>query len=140
MAWSTREVAHLAGTTVNTVRHYHRIGLLDEPDRLSNGYKQYEVRHLVRLLQIRRLRDLGVPLERIEQVEAHGDTASEALTAIDAELSMSISGLQRARAEIAALLQRSTETTDGPPERREDHSPTDEFGGWDSASPPPERR
>ncbi len=112
MAWSTREVAHLAGTTVNTVRHDHRIGLLDEPDRLSNGYKQYEVRHLVRLLQIRRLRDLGVPLERIEHVEAHGDTASEALTAIDAELSMSISGLQRARAEIAALLQRSTETTE----------------------------
>ncbi len=48
MTWSTRELATLAGTTVNTVRHYHRVGLLDEPQRMSNGYKQYGVAHLVR--------------------------------------------------------------------------------------------
>ena len=41
MAWSTRELAGLAGTTVNTIRHYHRLGLLDEPERRYNGYKQY---------------------------------------------------------------------------------------------------
>jgi DNA-binding transcriptional MerR regulator len=47
VAWSTRELAELAGTTVNTVRHYHRIGLLDEPERRNNGYKEYGVPHLV---------------------------------------------------------------------------------------------
>lgn len=26
MAWSTSELATLAGTTVNTIRHYHRLG------------------------------------------------------------------------------------------------------------------
>ena len=31
MPWSTRELAELAGTTVKAVRHYHEIGLLDEP-------------------------------------------------------------------------------------------------------------
>lgn len=40
MAWSTQQLADLAGTTVNTVRHYHRLGLLDEPERQGNGYKQ----------------------------------------------------------------------------------------------------
>lgn len=105
MAWSTREVAELAGTTVNTVRHYHRVGLLDEPDRMSNGYKQYQVRHLLRLLQIRRLRDLGVPLDQIDQVGRRGGGASDALAAIDADLSLSIERLQRARAEIRAILQ-----------------------------------
>jgi DNA-binding transcriptional MerR regulator len=33
MAWSTRELAELASTTVNTIRHYHRLGLLAEPER-----------------------------------------------------------------------------------------------------------
>ena len=50
VAWSTRELAELAGTTVKSVRYYHQLRLLDEPARLTNGYKQYEVRHLVRLL------------------------------------------------------------------------------------------
>lgn len=111
MAWSTSEVAHLAGTTVNTVRHYHRSGLLEQPERLSNGYKQYGARHLVRLLQIRRLRDLGVPLAQIEAVgSAGGEDPSRALLAIDAELAASIERLQRARVEIRAILEGSTAT------------------------------
>ena len=48
MAWSTHELADLAGTSLRTVRHYHEVGLLDEPERHSNGYKQYGVAHLVR--------------------------------------------------------------------------------------------
>lgn len=108
MSWSTREVAELAGTTVNTVRHYHRAGLLEEPDRMSNGYKQYGARHLVRLLQIRRLRDLDVPLAQIEAVGFSGETPQRALLAIDADLAASIERLQRARAEIRAVLQGST--------------------------------
>jgi len=110
MAWSTRELAELAGTTLNTVRHYHRVGLLDEPERRVNGYKQYGVPHLVRLLQIRRLRDLGVPLDRIEQVGGPGATSQTALEALDADLASSIERLQRARAEIRAILQGTTVT------------------------------
>lgn len=104
MAWSTRELAELAGTTVNTVRHYHRLGLLDEPVRMINGYKQYEVRHLVCLLRIRRLVDIGVPLNRIDAVGVRGTTAPEVLRELDAELEASIRRLERARADIAAIL------------------------------------
>lgn len=111
MAWSTRELADLAGTTVNTVRHYHRSGLLEQPERMSNGYKQYRARHLVRLLQIRRLRDLGVPLAQIEAVGvSNGANAAPALLAIDADLAASIERLQRARAEIRAILEGATAT------------------------------
>ncbi|WP_435748391.1 MerR family transcriptional regulator [Microbacterium sp. PMB16] len=111
MTWSTSEVANLAGTTVNTVRHYHRTGLLDEPERLSNGYKQYRARHLVRLLQIRRLRELGVPLAQIEAVGFEsGANSSQALLAIDADLAASIERLQRARAEIRAILEGASGT------------------------------
>lgn len=110
MAWSTSEVAELAGTTVNTVRHYHRSGLLEQPERTSNGYKQYGARHLVRLLRIRRLRDLGVPLAQIESVGFAGETPVAALMTIDADLAASIERLQRARGEIQAILKGTTAT------------------------------
>lgn len=103
MAWSTRELAELAGTTLNAVRHYHRVGLLEEPERTSNGYKHYEVRHLTRLILIRRLRDLGVPLDRIEQASCP-DSSEAALGAIDAELAEDIERLKRLRSEIDAIL------------------------------------
>ncbi|WP_247828980.1 MerR family transcriptional regulator [Arthrobacter antioxidans] len=121
MTWSTQGIAELAGTTVNTVRHYHRVGLLEQPDRMSNGYKQYQVRHLVRLLKIRRLRDLGVPLDQIDEVTLDGDSSFEALRAIDADLAVSIERLQRARAEIQAILQGSSVT--GVPAGFEDVAP-----------------
>jgi DNA-binding transcriptional MerR regulator len=104
MPWSTRELADLAGTTVNAVRHYHRVGLLDEPERRSNGYKLYEVGHLVSLLRIRRLADLGVPLSGIGDVGAGADHAPDVLHDLDAELRASIERLTTARGEIAAIL------------------------------------
>lgn len=104
MPWSTSQLAELAGTTVNTIRHYHRVGLLEEPDRRYNGYKQYEVRHLVNLLRIRRLADLGVPLSQIDQVRAGDETTPDTLRALDAELRIAGERLQKARREIATLL------------------------------------
>lgn len=113
MAWSTREVADLAGTTVNTVRHYHQVGLLEQPSRSSNGYKSYEVSHLVQLLRIRRLRELGVPLDQIDRVSAGDDRALAALEDIDAELAVTIERLQQARVEIRTIIDGAT-TTDLP--------------------------
>lgn len=113
VAWSTRELAELGGTTVNTVRHYHRLGLLDEPERKYNGYKQYEVGHLVRLLRIRRLVELGVPLGQITTVGESAGNAAASLREIDAELEVSIERLKSARADIASIL-REGAPADGP--------------------------
>lgn len=115
MAWSTREVAELAGTSLRAVRHYHQIGLLPEPQRRSNGYKQYGVAHLVRLVRIKRLVDLGFSLQ---QIAALGDTdehPEEALRTLDAELAASIERMQRARDELGELLKNSA-PTDLPPD------------------------
>lgn len=104
MAWSTHELADLAGTTVNTVRYYHRLGLLDEPDRKYNGYKQYRTRHLVRLLRIRRLADLCVPLAQLDAVWAGGESTVDVLRAVDAELAADIVRLHEVRGSIDAVV------------------------------------
>ncbi|WP_031464897.1 MerR family transcriptional regulator [Sciscionella sediminilitoris] len=104
MAWSTRQLAELAGTTVKAVRHYHRIGLLEEPERASNGYKRYGVAHLVRLVQIKRLGELGVPLAQIAAMERADEEPDEAIRVLDAELEATIGRLTRIRAELAVIL------------------------------------
>jgi DNA-binding transcriptional MerR regulator len=114
MAWSTRELAELAGTTLKTVRHYHRIGLLEEPERSANGYKRYRIKHLVRLLRIRRLVDLGVPLSDIPAMAESDENAEQTLRALDAELKASIERQQRMRAELALVL-RHRNLLDLPP-------------------------
>lgn len=110
MGWSTSELAEMAGTTVNTIRHYHRVGLLDQPERRGNGYKQYQARHLARVLQIRRLREMGVPLARVDRMGDSPADSKDALRALDAELAAGIERLRRARQEVAALLREGTPT------------------------------
>jgi DNA-binding transcriptional MerR regulator len=104
MAWSTRELAELAGTSLRAVRHYHEVGLLPVPERHANGYKQYGVSHLVRLLRIKRLVDLGFSLSRIAAMGEDDHHPAEALHALDAELAATIDRLQRARLELGLIL------------------------------------
>lgn len=115
MAWSTREIAELAGTSLRAVRHYHDVGLLPEPERRANGYKQYGVAHLVRVLRIKRLTDLGFSLSQIAEMGDADDHPEEALRTLDAELAATIDRLQRVRLELATILRQSA-PTDLPPE------------------------
>lgn len=110
MAWSTRELALLAGTTLRTVRHYHEIGVLSEPERFSNGYKIYRTEHLVRLLEIRRLTRLGLPLAAVTTVLQKSADLDAALNEADAQLEATIVQLQVARREIAAMRSTPVET------------------------------
>ena len=110
MAWSTRELAELAGTSLRAVRHYHEVGLLAEPERRGNGYKQYGVAHLVRLLRIKRLTDLGFSLPQIAALGDEDEHPDEALRTLDAELAATIDRLQRVRAQLGRIIRDGTPT------------------------------
>ncbi len=71
------EVAALLGVTQKTIRHYHRVGLLAEPERSPGGYRLYGARDLQRLLRIRRLQALGLSLAQIAQVLGAPDPERE---------------------------------------------------------------
>ncbi|WP_349425997.1 MerR family transcriptional regulator [Microbacterium sp. LWS13-1.2] len=120
MTWSTRELAELAGTTVNTIRHYHALGLMEVPERGYNGYKHYGVHDLIRLIRIRRLVTLGVPLAKICEVSEADENSSETLRAVDEELAASVHRLQRSRADIATILR--------------ERAPADAPAGFESAA------
>lgn len=98
------QLAATAGVTVRTVRHYHHVGLLPEPERDASGYRRYSAQAAVDLIRIRTLADAGVPLARIDAV-LHAQPAGfdAAITEIDAELRRKIDQLTEHRRRIAAL-------------------------------------
>ena len=110
------EAARRTGLPTSTLRYYERIGLLPAPVRTDSGYRAYEERALDRLAFIARAKDLGLRLEdiggladlwdseRCGPVQARlrelitakiGETEAQAaaLTALSAELSLFITGL-----------------------------------------------
>ncbi|PZQ91515.1 MAG: MerR family transcriptional regulator [Leifsonia xyli] len=110
------ELARLAGVTVRTLRHYHRLGVLGEPERLSNGYREYDVHHLIRVLRIRRLASLGIALDRMpELLDGGAEDSGALLDRLDAELSAQIDRLAAQR-ELIARLRQSGTAPDLPPE------------------------
>ncbi|MFB4289531.1 MerR family transcriptional regulator [Nonomuraea sp. ATR24] len=59
------QAAAFVGVTIKTVRHYHRLGLVAEPERDGSGYRRYRSTDLLRLVQVRTLAEAGVPLAEI---------------------------------------------------------------------------
>lgn len=112
----SNEIARIAGVSVRTLRHYHQIGILKEPARQPNGYRSYDVQHLIRLLRIGRLANLGMRLSDIPAVLSRdGEIETSALDDLDRMLAEQIAVLERQRQTIASLQERR-ETLDTPQE------------------------
>ncbi|AOW93963.1 hypothetical protein BFN03_18390 [Rhodococcus sp. WMMA185] len=104
------QLAEIAGTTTRAVRHYHRLGLLDEPPRRSNGYREYALGDAVRLLRIRWLASSGVPLGSVAAILADGRSSDDdrdvvadlraLIRAVESEQTM----LARRSAQLSAML------------------------------------
>ena len=98
------QLASYAGVTIRAVRHYHQIGLLQEPDRDASGYRTYDAVAVVRLIRIRTLAEAGVPLARVrELLDADPETFAAATTEIDRQLRAQIRALREHRRRIAQL-------------------------------------
>ncbi|MDA3643928.1 MerR family transcriptional regulator [Saccharopolyspora indica] len=98
------QLAATAGVTVRTVRHYHHVGLLAEPERDASGYRRYSAQAAVDLIRIRTLADAGVPLARIDaMLHAQPTEFAAAITDIDAELQRKIDQLAEYRRRIGRL-------------------------------------
>ncbi|MFH0244573.1 MerR family transcriptional regulator [Streptomyces sp. HK10] len=104
------ELAALAGVTTRAVRHYHHLGLLPEPVRRANGYREYGLRDAVALTRVRRLTELGLSLEEVGDVLAGrgpdaGRELCEVLSELDADLARQEQALRERRARVRELLE-----------------------------------
>ncbi|MGV9451053.1 MerR family transcriptional regulator [Streptomyces sp. NPDC003635] len=101
------ELAAAVGVTTRTVRHYHHLGLLPEPERLSNGYRDYTLRHAVLLARIRRLTELGLGLGEVRDVLADdvGKELAEVLQELDEDLAQQEAAIRERRERLRALIE-----------------------------------
>ncbi|GGU84637.1 MerR family transcriptional regulator [Streptomyces litmocidini] len=100
------EIAALVGVTPRAVRHYHQSGLLPEPGRRANGYREYGVRDAVLLARIRRLTELGLGLDEVRDVLAgdEGRELVEVLEELADDLARQEAVIRERRERLAPLL------------------------------------
>lgn len=64
------DVARRSGCSVETIRHYEKLGLLERPSRDPNGYRRYTEEDLRRVRFVRHGRALGLDLATIRELLA----------------------------------------------------------------------
>jgi DNA-binding transcriptional MerR regulator len=103
------ELAGLVGISTRAIRHYHHVGLLPEPARKANGYREYSLRDAVELARVRRLTELGLGLDEVGDVLAGdaGRDLAEILRELDADLARQEADLSQRRARLGQLLRQA---------------------------------
>ncbi|MGP3991783.1 helix-turn-helix domain-containing protein [Streptomyces sp. 3N207] len=102
---SIGEVAELTSLTPRTIRYYHEIGLVPEPDRDGAGNRSYRMEEIIRLLWVQRMTAAGLSLEAVrEAAEATDDQQIQTLlTELDRILAAKEERLRQQRAVVARL-------------------------------------
>ncbi|MCB5164079.1 MerR family DNA-binding transcriptional regulator [Streptomyces bambusae] len=85
VAWSIGELAERAGVTVKAVRFYSDAGLLPEAGRSGGGHRRYGEPALDRLLLIRSLRTLDLPVSDVGRVLERDDLKDDVLEDVIAD-------------------------------------------------------
>jgi len=126
------ELAATAGVSTRAVRHYHRRGLLPEPPRRANGYREYGLRDVITLARIRRLTALGLSLDEVANAvtDATAGDLHEILLELDDDLARQQRALADRRARLAVLIDRARPHAD-------DAVPPDLLAILDAVAPSP---
>jgi DNA-binding transcriptional MerR regulator len=99
--------------SVKTLRHYHRIGLLEPADvDPDTGHRRYTIQQIPTAQVIRRFRALEMPLDEIHAVIAATDlgTRNELIAAHLNRLEHNLAKTQEAAASLRNLLQQPAES------------------------------
>ncbi len=62
------EAARAAGLTAKQVRFYDEQGVIRSPARRPNGYRDFSPAEVDRLVLVRRLRELDLPLDEVREI------------------------------------------------------------------------
>jgi DNA-binding transcriptional MerR regulator len=108
------ELADQAGLTSKTIRYYESVGLMSEPYRHANGYRDYNEEAADRLRFIRDSQAAGLTLAEVGEIvgmKAAGESTCghtrSLLARHVAEVDAQIERLLAARAELTAMAERA---------------------------------
>ncbi len=110
------KLAKHANVGVETIRYYQNFGLLQEPPKPENGYRQYPVEALERLHFIKRAQELGFSLKEISKLLALGHNTPES-RALAVDKLGSVSSKIAHLVEVRAILEDLIHQCDANPDR-----------------------
>lgn len=87
--YTAGELAKLTGVSYKTIRHYHKIGLLEPEKYTDSGYRQYSIKSIELLQRILMLKYLNFSLDEIQKIlleEGITDTFSKQEKLLQAQL------------------------------------------------------
>lgn len=105
-----KTLADKTGLSDSTIRYYESIGLLPEPGRLSNGYRDYDESDVARLQFVAGARTLDFSLDDIAEILALRDRREAPCRVVltllqekEEEISRRITELKRLKMELQEL-------------------------------------
>jgi len=105
--YSIHEVAELTGLSIDTLRYYERIGLLEPVTRASSGHRRYSQKDVDWIGLLINLRETGMPLAQMQHFAAlrrQGDaTAAERLSILEQHQQALEQQMQKLQHHMAAL-------------------------------------
>src|SRR5262249_9238897 len=108
--FSIQQVAELTGLSIDTLRYYERIKLLEPVSRASSGHRRYSQRDLDWIGLLINLRETGMPLAEMHhfaELRRQGDaTASERLRLLEHHQQALEQRMQQLQQRMAALQQK----------------------------------
>ncbi len=108
--FSIHQVAELTGLTIDTLRYYERIGLLEPVSRASSGHRRYKQRDIDWIALLINLRETGMPLAQMlhfARLRRQGDaTATERLLILEQHQRSLEQQMQKLEKHMLALQQK----------------------------------
>jgi Cd(II)/Pb(II)-responsive transcriptional regulator len=100
-----KQLASATGVDIETIRFYEKQGLLPEPARKENGYRDYDTTHLERLSFIRHCRALEMSLSQVAVLLGFVDQPGEECGAVNLLVDQQLAKV-RARLESMQALEK----------------------------------
>lgn len=101
--FSIGDLAGRAGTKVETIRYYEKLGLLPVAARTAGNHRTYTQTHADRLAFIRHSRELGFSIDSIRTLLTMADDLGRPCAAVDAIARTHLAAVQSRIARLQAL-------------------------------------
>ena len=97
------QLSKLANVLSKTIRYYEEVGLLPKASRNSNGYREYKLVDVDRLIFIRRCRELQIPLEQIKVLIQVQTDKSSSCSEVDLLIAQQLEKVRQTISELSLL-------------------------------------
>jgi DNA-binding transcriptional MerR regulator len=97
------ELAELAGTSRDMLRHYERKGVLPRPVRSAKGYRLYSAEHIESVKMIRRALAVGFTLDEIARVFAERNSGKAPCREVYALAAAKLTAVKKRLSELETM-------------------------------------